>query len=314
LSAWYPQREVEIIAGTPPGGGLDRSARALAKAIEARRLMDVPVKVANVVGDGSRNAWRYLDGFPGDPHRIAVSSSNFATDHLLGTTAFRHESDFTPLAILYTEYIAFVARADSAIGSAAGLVQRLARDAASVTVALSTSLGNPNHIALAQVARHAGARVTAPKVRVFDSALDAVADVAAGNADVAAVTAASPAQELAAGTMRALAVSSPRRLAGLYAGTPTWREQSVECVIGAWRGASGARGLTPEQVDFWERTLAAAVAASEWKDDLARHYWTSTYLDGASLRGHLQRERADMALILGELGLLPPAARADGKR
>ena len=26
---WQPEREIEIIAGTPPGGGLDRSARAL---------------------------------------------------------------------------------------------------------------------------------------------------------------------------------------------------------------------------------------------------------------------------------------------
>jgi tripartite-type tricarboxylate transporter receptor subunit TctC len=27
-SEWRPQREIEIVAGTPPGGGLDRAARA----------------------------------------------------------------------------------------------------------------------------------------------------------------------------------------------------------------------------------------------------------------------------------------------
>ena len=144
----------------------------------------------------------------------------------------------------------------------------------------------------------------APKVRVFDSALDAVADVAGGNADVAAITAASAVKELGAGTMRALAVSSPQRLDGLYARAPTWREQSVDCVIGAWRGASGARGLAPEQVGFWEKTLAAAVATPEWKGDLARHYWTSTYVDGSALRGLLAREREEMRAMLGELGLL----------
>jgi len=50
-SAWHPQREIEIVAGTPPGGGLDRSARALMKVIESQQLLDVPVKVTNVAGD-----------------------------------------------------------------------------------------------------------------------------------------------------------------------------------------------------------------------------------------------------------------------
>ena len=195
MSSWRPQREVEIVAGTPPGGGLDRSARALVKAIESRRLLDVPAKVSNVAGEGGRKAWAYLDQHAGDPHVLCISSSNLATDHLLGASAFDHERAFTPLAILYTEYIAFLARSDSSLKSGADLIARFATGAGSVTVALSTSLGNPNHIALAKVVRHAGGDVKAPKIRVFDSALDAVADVVAGNADVCAVTAASAVKE-----------------------------------------------------------------------------------------------------------------------
>ena len=304
MAAWHPQRAVEIVAGTPPGGGLDRSARALAKAIESQRLLDVPVTVSNIGGDGGRKAWSYLDRHPGDPHRLCISSSNLATDHLLGATPFDHERAFTPLAILYTEYIAFLARSDSSLNSGADLLAHFAADARSVTVALSTSLGNPNHIALAKVVRHAGADVKAPKVRVFDSALDAVADVVAGNADICAVTAASAVKELAAGTTRALAVSAPQRLGGLYAHTPTWLEQSVDCTVGAWRGASGARNLAREQVEFWEGVLAAAVATKEWQAELERHYWTPMHVDGSKLRGHLPRERAEMATILRELGLL----------
>lgn len=33
-TAWRPGRGLEIVAGTPPGGGLDRTARALARTIE----------------------------------------------------------------------------------------------------------------------------------------------------------------------------------------------------------------------------------------------------------------------------------------
>jgi len=303
-SAWRPQRAVEIAAGTPPGGGLDRSARALVKAIESKRLLDVPVTVNNIAGDGGRNAWAWLDRKSGDPHVLCISSSNLATDHLLGATAFDHETAFTPLAILYTEYIALVARSDSALKDGAGLVARFAARADSVTVALSTSLGNPNHIALAKVVRHAGSDVKAPRIRVFDSALDAVADVIAGNADVCAVTAASAVKEIAAGTMRPLAVSAPQRLAGLYAQTATWLEQSVDCIVGAWRGVTGARGITPAQVAFWESLLAEAVNTGDWKEELARLYWTPMHLDGTALREHLHRERTDVEVVVRELGLL----------
>lgn len=302
-SAWRPQREVEIVAGTPPGGGLDRTARALARAIESQRLIEVPVKVVNIPGDGARKAWGYVERHAGDPHVLSIGSPNLTTDHLVGIAAFDH-SAFTPLAILYTEYIAFVVRADSAIESGSDLLQRLGVDAASVTVALSTALGNPNHIALAKVIRHARGDVKAPKIRVFDSALDAVADVVAGNAEVAAITAASAVTELAAGTVRALAVSAPTRLSGLYEQTPTWVEQSVDCVIGAWRGVSGARGLTAAQIAFWEGVFAAAIATAEWKAALARHYWTGMYLDGPRLREYLLREDTEMGNLLGELGLL----------
>jgi putative tricarboxylic transport membrane protein len=104
--------------------------------------------------------------------------------------------------------------------------------------------------------------------------------------------------------MRALAVSAPQRLAALYAQTPTWIEQSVDCVVGAWRGATGARGLTHAQVAFWEGVLAAAVATEAWRAELERHYWTPMHVDGLRLREHLPRERAEMEAILGELGLL----------
>jgi putative tricarboxylic transport membrane protein len=301
---WQPEREIEITAGTPPGGGLDRSARALARALEAGRLLEVPVKVENVGGDSSRRAWARLGERPADPHVLSISSSNLATDHLLGAVRYRHETDFTPLAILYTEYIAFVARSDSSIRSAGDLLERFGNAAGAVTVALSTALGNPNHIALAKAVRHAGGNVNAPVVRVFGSALDAVADVVAGKSDVAAVTAASPLPELESGTMRALAVSAPQRLAGLYGSTPTWCELAVDCVIGAWRGVTGARGLAPAQASFWETTLAAAIATAEWQSELARHYWTGAYLDGQALRDHLKGEYEEMRAELRDLQLL----------
>ncbi|MGZ3358778.1 MAG: tripartite tricarboxylate transporter substrate-binding protein, partial [Xanthobacteraceae bacterium] len=206
---WQPEREIEMVAGTPPGGGLDRSARALLKAITANGLLDVPVRVVNVGGEGGRKAWRYVEQHAGDGHVIGISSPNMTADYLLGVTK-SDPARFAPLAILYSEYIAFVVRADSAIRSSGDLIARLAQNAA--TIALSTSLGNSNHVAVAKVIQHAGGEPRVARIRVFDTALDAVADVVAGHADVGAITAASAVPELEASRLRAIAISSPARL------------------------------------------------------------------------------------------------------
>ncbi|MGZ3324937.1 MAG: tripartite tricarboxylate transporter substrate binding protein, partial [Xanthobacteraceae bacterium] len=298
---WQPEREIEIVAGTPPGGGLDRSARALLKAITANGLLDVPVRVVNVGGEGGRKAWRYVEQHAGDGHVIGISSPNMTADYLLGVTK-SDPARFAPLAILYSEYIAFVVRADSAIRSSDDLIARLAQNA--VTIALSTSLGNSNHVAVAKVIRHAGGEPRAARIRVFDTALDAVADVVAGHADVGAITAASAVPELEASRLRAIAISSPARLPGPYAAAPTWIEQTVDCVVGSWRGASGPPHLGAAEIAFWRAMLAAAIQTAEWRSELQRHFWTEMDLDGAELPQYLDRERTDMRAVLAELGLL----------
>jgi putative tricarboxylic transport membrane protein len=302
-SIWTPDTALEIVAGTPPGGGLDRTARALLKTIEAANLLRVPIHVKNVPGDGARRAWAYMDEHRGDPRVVSISHPNLTTDRLVGIVDFDHRA-YTPIAMLYTEYIAFAVRADSPLRSGADFLERLRAQASGVSAALSTALGNPNHIALARLALHAGADPKAPLVRVFDSALDAIADVVAGKAEVAAVTAASTLAALGAGEVRVLGISAPQRLAGTLAAAPTWLEQGADCVIGAWRGIAGAAGIGESHVRFWQRTLQAAAATPTWQSDLEKNGWSACYTEGAALTRFLENERSEMAAALRELGLL----------
>src|SRR5262249_48656244 len=152
----------------------------------------------------------YVENHSGDGHVIGISSPNLTSDYLIGIAGFEH-SRYTPIATLVNEYIAFAVRSDSRLGTGADLLEQLAKPSILVRVALSTALGNPNHVALAKLTREAGGDVHALTVRVFDTALDAVADVVAGRADVCAVTAASLLAELKAGRVRLLGVSAPKR-------------------------------------------------------------------------------------------------------
>lgn len=300
---WRPEHDIALVAGTPAGGGQDRPARALISILEAQQLVGQPLRLSNIPGRGGGNGWDYLRKHPGNPHVLAINSPTIITNQQLGVADFDHAA-LTPLANLYTEYIAFVVRADSPIRNGADFMARLAADTAACRIALATALGNINHMALARVTAHAGGDVKALQINVFDSALYAVADVIGRRAEVAAITAVSAAKALAERRVRAFAVSAPERLPRLYAEVPTWTELGVNCVIGTWRGVIGTAGLTAAQIAYWDGALRAATATAEWNTALAEKYWANTYLGGAALTAFLDRERQVMGGLLRELGLL----------
>lgn len=306
-----PTREVEIVAGTPPGGGQDRPARALIEVLEKRNLVGQPVKLTNIPGRGGGNAWDYLRTKTGDPHVLAINSPTIISNKLLGVSDLDYAA-LTPLANLYTEYPIFIVRADSPITDVAELVRRLKADAGGVRIALATAIGNTNHIALARLTRHAGGDVKALKIDVFDSARYAIAHVVDNKAELGVITAVSALPELTAGTLRTVTLSGPQRLSGLFKDVPTLRESGIDCKIGMWRGLIAPAGLQPDAIAFWERTLAVATATAEWQAELEKKYWANTYMAGAQERAFLDDERAQMTSALDELGLLParPAATA----
>ncbi len=309
-AGWKPASTVTILAGTPPGGGLDRVAHALAAALGETRMLDVPVEVANVPGDGARKVWREVLRRPGDAHLLSISSTNLTTDRLLGMAEFGH-ADITPIAILLSEAIAFCVPTASPLRNGADLLQALARGPAALDIVLATALGNPNHIALAQVARHIGCDPRLLKVRAFDGAPDAVAAVVAGEADLGAVSAASVVSAWREGRLRVLALTSPDRLPGPLADVPTWVEQGVDCSIGAWRGVSGPPAMPEAAIAFWRAALAAACRTSAWQDALLRQCWAPLHVSDDALERYLRDEEAAMRAGLTELGLLQAKADAE---
>jgi len=305
---WRPTREVELVAGTPPGGGQDRPARALIDVLEKYGLVGQTVKLTNIPGRGGGNAWDYLRTKSGDPHVLAINSPTIISNKLLDVSDFDYDA-LTPIANLYTEYPIFIVRSESSIANADELTLRLKADAGKVRIALATAIGNTNHIALARLTRHAGGDVRALKIDVFDSARYAIAHVVEGKAELGVITAVSAVPELEKGLLSAIALSSPHRLGDLLKDVPTLQENGVDCEIGMWRGLIAPAGISPSAITFWESTTAAATATVEWQAELTRKYWANTYLAGAIERKFLDDERAMMTSALGEIGLLPENKR-----
>jgi putative tricarboxylic transport membrane protein len=303
-SEWRPTHEIELVAGTPPGGGQDRPARALIEVLEANGLIDQPVKLTNIAGRGGGNAWDYLRKHAGDGHVLAINSPTIISNKLLGVSPSDY-SDLTPLANLYTEYPIFIVRADSPINDVAELMRRLKVDTTAVRISLATAMGNPNHIALSRLTTHAAGDVRALKIDVFDSARFAIAHLIEGKAELGVITAVSAVPELATGALRTVALSAPQRLGGLFADVPTLLESGVNCKVGMWRGIIAAGGIPSAATAFWNHTLAKATATAGWQAELAKKYWANTFVAGPEELAFLDEERDVMTKALSDLGLLP---------
>ena len=138
----------------------------------------------------------------------------------------------------------------------------------------------------------------------FGYLLNVIEDVVAGNAEIGAVTAASIVRAMEADQLQPLAVSAPKRLGGLFSGVPTWREQGIDCVVGAWRGVTGPVDLTDLQVASWSDLLKRATETQSWLDELKTNHWSAFYLDGSNLQTYLNSERQNFESLLASLGLL----------
>jgi putative tricarboxylic transport membrane protein len=105
------------------------------------------------------------------------------------------------------------------------------------------------------------------------------------------------------GKLRPLAVSAPARLGGVFSTVPTWKEQGVNAVSSSWRGLMGPRGLSAEQIAYWDRVFAALTKTDDWKKDLQDNFWDEGYADAKNARKRLDEEYAEYKAILTEFGV-----------
>lgn len=300
--SWKPDKAVELIAPSGAGGGTDLTARLIQRIWQERRLVGVPVAVVNKPGGAGVVALTYLKGQAGDPHFLQVASAVVLTNHITGRSAFSH-TEFTPIALLNSEYIALVVKADSPIANIADLTARLKKDPGAVSFAVGTSLGGANHITAALVARAAGADARKLKTVVFKSSAESAVAALGGHVDVMATSASLALPHVRSGALRIISLSAPKRVTGALASAPTMKEGGIDAVVDNFRLMIAAGGIAPVQVAHWDNVMAKVVQTEEWRKDLETHLWENTYLNSRDTRRYLDEQYRELRGALAEVGL-----------
>jgi putative tricarboxylic transport membrane protein len=301
-TSWKPEKSVEIIVGTSPGGGQDISARFVQKLIQDKQLAETPTVVVNKPGGGSSVGYAYLNQHPGDGHYIMLLTVPLITNHILGLSQISY-ADLAPLAVLFDEYIVATVAPQSPIKSSKELMARLQKDPAALSIGVPSLTGG-GYYAIALAAKAHGADPKRLKTVVFKSGGDSIAALLGGHIDVMLSTTGAPVAQLRAGKVRVLAVAAPQRLTGELAEVPTLREQGTNVIFSNWRGFVGPRGLSSAQIAYWEGVLAKVAATEDFKRDVEKNNWVANFQRSDAMRGFLKAQHDELRGLLTDLGMV----------
>jgi len=291
--------ELNVIAPAAPGGGWDQTARTIQEVLQQTGIVKA-VQVENVPGAGGTVGLAQFANSKGDASKLLVGGLVMVGAILTNKSPVTLK-DVTPLARLTGEYEVVVVPASSELKSMADLAAKLKADTGSVSWG-GGSAGGTDHILAGLIAKAVGADVTKVNYIAFSGGGEALAAITGGHVTAGVSGLGEFEAQIKAGELRALAISSPERLAGLEA--PTLKEQGIDVELANWRGVFAAGELEAADRDALLGAVDQMVKSDQWKQVLATRGWMDVYLAGDDFANYLTAEDERITAILKEIGLV----------
>lgn len=237
-NAWPSRGPIRLVAQFPPGGLVDTVARLMAPHIS--QALGQAVVVENRPGAGGLIGTDYVAKQPADGYTLLVSH---ASVHIYAAATrnvmpFDAVGDFTHMAMLVEAPMVLLVRGQSPYQSLAQYITT----AKTKAVRYGTSgVGSANHLygELLKIEGQAPEHDHVP----YQGSAPAMQDLLGGQIDGLFDPITTNVAQLKAGSLRALAVSTPRRLPALP-NIPTFAEAGYGKLTGSqWLGLSGPKGL-----------------------------------------------------------------------
>ena len=291
---------VKMMIPANPGGGWDTTGRALGKALTDAKVADT-VSYDNKGGAaGALGLAQFVNGSKGDPNALMVMGAVMLGGLITGKPPVSL-SQATPIARLSSEFNVFVLPANSPLKSMKDVVDQLKKDPGSVKWG-GGSRGSTEHIAAAMIAQKVGADPAKINYVAFRGGGEATAAILGGNVTVGGSGYSEFAEYIKAGKMRAIAVTSGTRLAGVN--VPTLKEQGIDVEIGNWRGVYGAPGINAEQRKALINMVLAALKTPAWLEAVEKNNWTPAVLTGDAFGKFVDEDFASLRATMVKSGMV----------
>ncbi len=236
----FPERPPRIIVPAAAGGSQDSVARLLARFMAAP--LGRPIIIENRAGAAGNIGFELVARARPDGLILAAGSDNLSINKaLFPGLSFDPVEDFAPVAQATQVPQILVVRADSPSADLAGFLARAGREPLAVATGGNGSLA---HLLQALLQELTGRRWSHVPYR---GGVPALNDLLAGAVDAMMGNIGAVAEQVGAGMLRGLAVSSPGRVAALPM-VPSFSELGLgDAEVVGWHGLVEPRG-TPQAV------------------------------------------------------------------
>ena len=299
-SSALAQQELKIIAPAGPGGGWDAAARSIQQVLTQTGLAKT-VQVVNVTGAGGTvGLAQFVNQAKGDPNQLLVNGITMV-GAILTNKAPVTLDQVTPIARLTGDPLVIVVPANSPIKSVKELADAVKADPAKVTWA-GGSAGGADHILAALFAKAAGSDPSKVNYIAFSGGGEALAAMLGGRVTAGISGYGEFESQIKAGKLRALAISSGKRLAS--ADVPTLKEQGMDVEVVNWRAIMAPPGITADQKKAITETVDKLVKSKEWAELIKQRGWEDFYLSGEPFAAFLKEEQVRVGDVLKSVGLV----------
>jgi putative tricarboxylic transport membrane protein len=296
--AWTPARHVELIVPSTAGSSLDTITRMIERLMRDQKLVSVSTGVVNRPSAEHAVAYGFLKQRAGDPHFLSISSQVLLDAHISGLLPLTY-TDLTPIAKLLSESYIFAVRTDSPIKTGKDFIEALKQR----PDALSISVGTVSQrFGVAMLFQAIDADLKRARIVTMPSSKGTLA-AAGGHVDVSATSLGATVPLIDAGQLRPIAVSSPKRLGGKLAQTPTWTELGYKNATSvAWRAMLAPPDITAAQVAYWESVLRRVSETKEFRDLAERQHYEIDFKGAAETRKFMETEYARQKQVMAVMG------------
>jgi putative tricarboxylic transport membrane protein len=299
-SSAFAQQELKIIAPAGPGGGWDAAARSIQQVLTQTGLAK-SVQVVNVTGAGGTvGLAQFVNQAKGDPSQLLVNGITMV-GAILTNKAPVTLDQVTPIARLTGDPLVIVVPANSPVKSVKELADAVKADPAKVTWA-GGSAGGADHILAALFAKAANSDPSKVNYIAFSGGGEALAAMLGGRVTAGISGYGEFESQIKAGKLRALAISSGKRLAN--ADVPTLKEQGMDVEVVNWRAIMAPPGITADQKKSLTETIDKLVKSKEWAELIKQRGWEDFYLSGEPFAAFLKEEQVRVGDVLKSVGLV----------
>ena len=291
-------KNVDMIIPNSPTSGFAGFGRAIIDALKEEGLTtNEPVLTYKL--PPYNGPLRYLNvDMAGKAGKLAVTGLAVVGGGLTSKSSWM-PSDAEPIARMYAEYSGIGVRADSKYTNIKQLVADLKKDPKSMAI-IGGTLGGVDTFLAAQM------------FDALDLDIKNLNYTGSGNVQAGILSDAKYAFAISsygdfrpfveAGTIRVLAISAPKRIAGINA--PTLKASGVNTVVENWRGILVPPKTSAAGKALVLRALDVVQASDSYQEYLDNNRASSGWLPGARFDTWLQRFERQLRTLYADIGLL----------